>query len=66
MQGWKTIMFNAILVLVGLAEASGLVLPESFAADLNGVIIAVVGVVGVVLRAVTSSPVGWTKDEKNR
>ena len=58
MKGYKTIIFNGILVLTGLAEMSGLVLPENFANDVNGAVLAVVGVVGAVLRAVTTGPVG--------
>lgn len=56
MKGWKTIMFNAILVVVGLAESAGIALPQDFANDINGLILAGVGVVGVILRAVTDSP----------
>ena len=58
LEGYRTIIFNAILVVVGLSEATGYVFPENFAADVNGAILAVVGVVGVVLRVVTTGPMG--------
>ena len=61
MNGWKTVMLNAFVLMTGLAEMSGVVLPESFASDLNGAVLAIIGVAGIALRAVTDSPVGWRK-----
>ena len=58
LEGYRTIIFNTILVVVGLSEATGYVFPENFAADVNGAVLAVVGVIGVILRAVTKGPVG--------
>ena len=58
MKGYKTLLFNGIIFLTGLAEMSGMVLPESFASDVNGAALALIGVVGVALRAVTNSPIG--------
>lgn len=62
LEGWKTLLFNGILFFVGLIEQAGIVLPENFAADLNGAVLMVIAVVGTVLRAVTNSPVGWKKN----
>ncbi len=56
--GWKTIIFNGLLMLTGVLAEFGVVLPEAFAQDVNGVILALVGVVGIALRAVTNSPIG--------
>ena len=58
LEGSRTILFNAILVIVGLSEATGYVFPENFAADVNGAVLAVVGVIGVILRAITKGPMG--------
>jgi len=57
-RGYRTILFNLILVIVGTLDMAGISLPDNFADDLNGAILAVVGVVGVILRAVTKTPIG--------
>jgi hypothetical protein len=58
MKGYKTLVYNGILLLVGLAEMAGLTFPDSFADDLNGAVLAVVGVIGIILRAITTTPIG--------
>jgi uncharacterized membrane protein len=58
LKGWKTVLFNALVFLVGVADMMGIVLPENFADDLNGAILAIVGVVGVTLRAFTNTQIG--------
>jgi uncharacterized membrane protein len=57
-KGWKTVMFNMILVATGSAEMAGIQLPDTFAQDLNGAILAGIGVVGIILRAFTNSGMG--------
>ena len=59
MNGWKTVGYNAILVLTGFAGQAGIVLPENFADTVNGFILAGIGIGGIILRAVTTSKVGW-------
>ena len=61
MNGYKTIAFNILLVITGLAAEAGIALPETFAADLNGWIMTGIGLGGIALRAVTDSPVGLRK-----
>ena len=58
LQGYKTILFNALLVLTGVLAEMGIALPADFAQDINGAILAIVGVAGVALRAVTTGPIG--------
>lgn len=57
-KGYKTILFNAILVVTGLAAEFGVALPENFAQDLNGAILSSIGVIGIILRAITTTPMG--------
>ena len=58
MKGYRTLTFNALVFLVGVLDMMGVALPENFAADLNGAILAIVGAVGVVLRALTTTKIG--------
>ena len=58
LEGYRTIIFNAVLVIVGLLEATGFVFPENFSADVGGAVLAIVGVAGVALRVITKGPVG--------
>jgi hypothetical protein len=60
MKGYKTVLFNGVLMAVGLAEMAGASLPDNFANDLNGALLAIVGLVGVILRAYTTSAIGKT------
>ncbi len=54
MKGWKTILFNGLMLVIGLTGAT--VAPEQVNAVVEGFI--VIWTVGnVILRAVTSSPI---------
>lgn len=57
--GWKTVLFNGLVMGVGLLDMFGIVLPENFAQDVNGLILVAIGVIGTLLRAVTTGVVGW-------
>lgn len=61
LKGWKSVLFNTLVAAVGGLQLLGMDLPGDFADDLNGAILAVVGVIGVFLRAVTDTPVGWKR-----
>lgn len=61
LNGWKTVFFNTVVTLVGVLEMAGITLPENFAEDFNGAVLATIGVVGILLRAITAQPVGWKK-----
>lgn len=57
MKGWRTLAFNAALALVGVAQAFDWTSVLG-ASPYTGWIMAAVGAVGMVLRSVTSTPVG--------
>lgn len=61
LEGWKTIIFNSILVFVGVADQIGIIIPDGFADTLNGAVVAIIGFVGIVLRMITRTPVGGVK-----
>jgi hypothetical protein len=58
MKGYKTLLFNGIVFMVGLAEAAGMALPDSFASDVNSFVLMAIGLVGIVLRAATDTAIG--------
>lgn len=54
--GWRTIIFNAALAVVGVLQTANWVdvLPSQYVAPL----VAVIGMVGIWLRSITKTPVG--------
>lgn len=56
MKGWKTIVFNLVLALLGVLETTNWVdvIPENWA----GVVMLIVGALGLWLRGLTTTPVG--------
>ena len=58
LKGWKTVLTNGLLVIAGVLAQLGVVLPETFADDVTGIVVASVGVINIVLRAFTNSPIG--------
>jgi uncharacterized membrane protein len=59
LKGWKTVLFNGILFVVGVLDMLGVGLPDDFASEVNGALVALIGVVGVILRNFTNSEIGW-------
>lgn len=57
MKGWRTLGFNAVVALLGVAQVANWtdILGSSSAA---GWVLTAVGVIGMVLRSVTTTPVG--------
>lgn len=58
LKGWKTVMFNAIVLATGVAEMLGVELPGDYAADVNGFALAGIAVFNIGLRAITNTPLG--------
>jgi len=58
LKGWKTVVTNGLLVVAGTLAQFGVVLPETFADDVTGATVAVVGLINIFLRAITTSPIG--------
>jgi len=62
LEGWRTIIFNSVLVVTGTLTSLDIIsTPENFMSDLNGAMVALIGVVGFVLRMITTGVVGWKK-----
>ena len=71
MKGYKTMGFNLTLIVSGLFEYSGINLPPEMqemvstalmailgVPHLNGPAIIILGVIGIALRSITTSPMG--------
>ena len=71
MKGFKTVSFNLSMIVSGLFELSGIDLPPEVqdavstvlmavlgVPHLNGPALIIVGVIGVALRSVTTTPMG--------
>jgi len=56
MKGWKTLVFNGALALVGVAEAFNWV--EIIPQDYVPIVLACIGLANIILRAITNTPVG--------
>jgi len=56
MQGWKTIIFGALVAALGAIQATDLanVIP----AEWTGIAMTAIGAIVMILRTVTSTPVG--------
>lgn len=56
LKGWRTLVFNSAVAVVGVLQASGLheVLPPQYVAPA----MAVVGLVNIWLRSMTNTPMG--------
>lgn len=54
LKGWKTIIFNALMLIAGLTGAA---ITPDMAEEVAAAILAIASVVNIILRAVTNSPV---------
>lgn len=60
--GWKTVIFSVLTAIVGALQGIGAVDWISLVGEqTSGIIVSVIGVVGVVLRFLTTTPIGTPK-----
>lgn len=60
LKGYRTLIFNAAIALVGVAQAFDWT--SVLGSERAGVVVSIIGVAGMVLRAVTTTPVGAPAD----
>lgn len=65
MKGYRTLIVNVLVALAGVLTAFGVVLPEDFAQQLAtnadaaiGAVTALVALANLLLRAITTTPIG--------
>ena len=58
MQGYKTLVTNLLITLAGLLAQFGIVIPTEHIQSAVGGVIALIGIVNIVLRFFTKTPVG--------
>ncbi len=56
MQGWKTLIFGALITLLGGIQAADIavIVPEQY----QGIVMSVIGVIVMFLRTITTTPIG--------
>ncbi len=59
--GWKTIIFSGLTTVTGILAMMGVPLPGNFADEATGAVMTIIGLIGAILRTVTTGPVGWQK-----
>lgn len=58
-KGWKTVLFGAALAVVGILQQSGV---ESLVPDqYRGLVVAAIGAAVMILRTITTTPVGTSE-----
>lgn len=56
MKGWRTVIFNSIFAVLGVLEATDWI--DIVSPEMAPIIVAIVGIVNVVLRKYTNTPIG--------
>ena len=56
MRGWRTVAFNLAIAIVGVLEVTDMT--ELLGSERAGMAMTAIGIVGMVLRSVTTTPVG--------
>ena len=55
-KGWKTIIFNSVIAIFGVLEATSWV--DVIGEQWGGIVLLAIGLIGVWLRKITTTPVG--------